>query len=159
MLAASDCKPSVSIARDSKQLSINIMKVFIVFAAFAVLSLASAARIPETQISALRQKARACASQEGITRGQALALRSGNFEDSDPKVKCYANCFLEQTGLVANGQVKPDVVLAKLGPIAGEAKVKEVQAKCDSIQGADNCDTSFQLYKCYYQNRAQIEKY
>ncbi|XP_039483047.1 general odorant-binding protein 56d [Drosophila santomea] len=132
------------------------MKVLIVFAAFAVLSLASAAELTDSQKAEIRQRAKACAKQEGITKEQAIALRSGNFADTDPKVKCFANCFLEQSGLLANGQIKPDVVLAKLSPIAGEAKVKEVQAKCDSIKGIDKCDTSYQLYKCYYENRAQI---
>ncbi|XP_017072651.1 general odorant-binding protein 56d-like [Drosophila eugracilis] len=133
------------------------MKVFLAFAAFvAALSFAAGVEISEAQIAEVRQRAKACADQEGITKVQAIALRAGNFEDTDPKVKCFANCFLEQSGLVANGQIQPAAVLAKLGPIAGEAKIREVQAKCDSIQGADKCDTSYQLYKCYYENRAQI---
>ncbi|EDW51103.1 GM23181 [Drosophila sechellia] len=119
------------------------MKVFIVFAALAALSVASAAGLTDSQKAEAKQRAKACAKQEGITKEQAC-------------VKCFANCFLEQSGLVANGQIKPDVVLAKLGPIAGEANVKEVQAKCDSTKGADKCDTSYLLYKCYYENRAQI---
>ncbi|XP_016988070.1 general odorant-binding protein 56d [Drosophila rhopaloa] len=132
------------------------MKVFLVFAAFAALSCAAAVELTEAQITEVRQRAKSCAEQERITKEQAIALRAGNFADTDPKVKCFANCFLEQSGLVANGQIKPNEVLAKLGPIAGEAKVHEVQAKCDSIQGADKCDTSYQLYKCYYENRAEI---
>eukprot|EP00099_Drosophila_melanogaster_P020040 NP_611445.1 Odorant-binding protein 56e, isoform A [Drosophila melanogaster] len=132
------------------------MKVFFVFAALAALSLASAVGLTDSQKAEAKQRAKACVKQEGITKEQAIALRSGNFADSDPKVKCFANCFLEQTGLVANGQIKPDVVLAKLGPIAGEANVKEVQAKCDSTKGADKCDTSYLLYKCYYENHAQF---
>ncbi|XP_017093341.1 general odorant-binding protein 56d [Drosophila bipectinata] len=130
------------------------MKVIIVLAAFAVM--ASALELTDTQKAEVKARAKACAEQEGITKLQAVALRSGNFADPDPKVKCFANCFLEKSGFVANGQIKPDVVLAKLGPIAGEQKVKEVQAKCDSIKGADKCATSYELYKCYYNNQAQI---
>nr|XP_016927854.2 general odorant-binding protein 56d [Drosophila suzukii] len=156
MLTARNIKPTVSIPKDSKQLPISIMKVFIALVALAALSFAAAVELSPAQIEVVRQRAQACAEQEGITKEQAIALRAGNFGDSDPKVKCFANCFLEQSGLVANGQVNPAAVLAKLGPIAGEAKVKEVQAKCDSIQGADKCDTSYQLYKCYFENRAEI---
>ncbi|KAH8270838.1 hypothetical protein KR018_006678, partial [Drosophila ironensis] len=108
------------------------------------------------QIAEVRARAKACAEQEGVSKEQAIALRAGVFTDSDPKIKCFANCFLEKSGFLVNGQVQPDVVLAKLGPIAGEQTVKDVQAKCDSIKGADNCETGYEIYKCYYNNRAQI---
>ncbi|EDW74828.1 Odorant-binding protein 56d [Drosophila willistoni] len=132
------------------------MKFLIVF--LALVAFAAAAELPLTD----EQKAQAhangalCVQQEGITKEQAMALRAGNFEDKDPKVKCFANCFLEKTGFIADGQVKPDVVLAKLGPLAGADKVKAVQAKCDSLKGADKCDTAYQLYECYYKNSAHI---
>ncbi|XP_022230278.2 general odorant-binding protein 56d [Drosophila obscura] len=130
------------------------MKVFIVLAAFA--ALAAAVELTDTQKAEVKERAKACAEQEGVTKEQALALRAGNFEDADPKVKCFANCFLEKTGFVVDGQIKQDVVLTKLGPIAGDDKVKAVQAKCDSLKGANKCETSYELYKCYHQNRAQI---
>ncbi|XP_017072689.1 general odorant-binding protein 56d-like [Drosophila eugracilis] len=102
------------------------------------------------------EKVQTCIKREGATKDQAADLALGDFKDTDRKVKCFANCFLEESGVVANGQIKPDAVLAKLGPIAGEAKVKKVQAKCDSIKGADKCDTSYLLYKCYNENRAKF---
>ncbi|KAH8401466.1 hypothetical protein KR009_005730, partial [Drosophila setifemur] len=108
------------------------------------------------QKAEIRERAKACAEQEGISKEQAIALRSGNFQDTDPKVKCFANCFLERTGFESNGVIQPNEVLAKLGPLFGEQKVKAVQAKCDSIKGADKCATSYELYKCYYNNQAQI---
>ncbi|KAI8038534.1 hypothetical protein M5D96_008439 [Drosophila gunungcola] len=96
------------------------------------------------------------AAQEGITKEQAVALKAGDFADTDPKVKCFANCFLEKTGFLIDGQVQPAVVLAKLGPLGGEDTVKAVQAKCDGIKGSDKCDTAYQLFQCYHNNRAQI---
>ncbi|XP_034650731.1 general odorant-binding protein 56d [Drosophila subobscura] len=130
------------------------MKVFIILAAFA--ALAAAVELTDEQRAAVKERAKACAQQEGVTKEQAQALRSGNFADADDKVKCFANCFLEKSGFVVDGQIKPDVVLAKLGPIAGVDKVKAVQAKCDSLKGANKCDTSYELYKCYHNNQAQI---
>ncbi|KAI8038533.1 general odorant-binding protein 56d-like [Drosophila gunungcola] len=125
------------------------MNVFLVFAAVAALAYADAVGLTNEKIAEIRQKAKACVEQEGVTKEQAIALKAGNFTDIDPKVKCFANCFLEKSGLVINGQVQPAVVLAKLGLLAGKDLVKDVQAKCDSVKGADKCDTSFQLYKCY----------
>ncbi|XP_017123143.1 general odorant-binding protein 56d [Drosophila elegans] len=125
------------------------MKVFLVFAAVAALAYAAAVGLTNEKIVEIRQKAKACIEQEGITKEQANALKAGDFTDTDPKVKCFANCFLEKSGFVINGQVQPAVVLAKLGLLVGKDLVKDVQAKCDSVMGADKCDTSFQLYKCY----------
>ncbi|KAH8270769.1 hypothetical protein KR018_001021 [Drosophila ironensis] len=131
------------------------MKFLIVLAAIVALS-AAQLNLTDEQKATAHANGAACAQQEGITKEQALALRGGNFDDSDPKVKCFANCFLEKSGFLVDGQIQPAVVLAKLGPIAGEDNVKAVQAKCDSIKGADKCDTAFQLYQCYFKNRANV---
>ncbi|KAM8713735.1 hypothetical protein ACLKA7_013975 [Drosophila subpalustris] len=53
-------------------------------------------------------------------------------------------------GFFKDSQLKPDVVLAKLGPIAGVDEVKAAQAKCDSIKGIGKCDTAFKVYECYH---------
>ncbi|KAH8279298.1 general odorant-binding protein 56d [Drosophila bipectinata] len=131
------------------------MKFLIVLSAILALTAADL-NLSDEQKATAHANGALCAQQEGITKEQALALRGGNFENADPKVKCFANCFLEKTGFLVDGQVQPDKVLAKLGPIAGEDNVKAVQAKCDSIKGADKCDTAFQLYECYYKNRANV---
>ncbi|KAH8258036.1 hypothetical protein KR038_004866 [Drosophila bunnanda] len=131
------------------------MKFLVVLSAILAVSLAEL-QLSDEQKAAAHANGAFCVQQEGITKDQAVALRAGNFENADEKVKCFANCFLEKTGFLVDGQVQPAVVLAKLGPLAGEDNVKAVQAKCDSLKGADKCDTAFQLYKCYYENRAHI---
>ncbi|XP_022230272.1 general odorant-binding protein 56d [Drosophila obscura] len=131
------------------------MKLLIVLSALVAVSVADL-QLSEEQKATAHANGALCIQQEGITKDQAQALRAGNFEDSDPKVKCFANCFLEKAGFLANGQIKPDIVLAKLGPLAGEDNVKAVQAKCDSLKGADNCDTAYQLFQCYHKQHAQI---
>ncbi|XP_034651960.1 general odorant-binding protein 56d-like [Drosophila subobscura] len=131
------------------------MKFLIVLFALVALAVAEL-QLSDEQKATAHANGALCVQQEGITKEQAMALRSGNFEDADPKVKCFANCFLEKSGFVVDGQIKPDVVLAKLGPIAGVDNVKAVQAKCDSLKGADNCDTAYQLYQCYQKHHSQI---
>ncbi|KAH8389273.1 general odorant-binding protein 56d [Drosophila serrata] len=131
------------------------MKFLVVLSAILAVSVADL-QLSEEQKAVAHANGALCAQQEGITKDQAIALRAGNFENADEKVKCFANCFLEKTGFMVDGQLQPTVVLAKLGPLAGEDNVKAVQAKCDSLKGADKCDTAFQLYKCYYENRAHI---
>ncbi|XP_016988068.1 general odorant-binding protein 56d [Drosophila rhopaloa] len=131
------------------------MKFLIVLSAVLAITVAEL-QLSDEQKAVAHANAALCIQQEGITKEQATALRNGNFEDSDQKVKCFANCFLEKTGFLIDGKVQPAVVLAKLGPLAGEDAVKAVQAKCDSITGADKCDTAFKLFECYHKNRANI---
>ncbi|KAH8401465.1 hypothetical protein KR009_005731 [Drosophila setifemur] len=131
------------------------MKFLIVLSAILAVSSAQL-NLSDEQKATAHANGAFCAQQEGITKDQAVALRGGNFDVSDPKVKCFANCFLEKSGFLVDGQIQPEVVLAKLGPIAGEDAVKAVQAKCDSTKGSDKCDTAFQLYQCYYKNRANV---
>ncbi|XP_017051277.1 general odorant-binding protein 56d [Drosophila ficusphila] len=131
------------------------MKFLIVLTAILAMS-AAELQLSDEQKAVVHANGALCAQQEGITKDQALALRNGKFDDTDAKVKCFANCFLEKAGFLIDGKVQPDVVLAKLGPLAGEDKVKAVQAKCDSITGSDKCDTAYQLFQCYHNNRAQI---
>lgn len=113
-------------------------------------------QLTDEQKAKAHASALACIEQEGITKEQGLTLRDGKFDNVDGKVKCFANCFLEKAGFIADGQVKPDVVEQKLTPIFGAENVKAAQAKCDSIKGTDNCDTAFQLYKCYHENNGLV---
>ncbi|KAH8355054.1 hypothetical protein KR093_004547 [Drosophila rubida] len=132
------------------------MKFLIVLVACVALVAAEELKLSDEQKAKARENAAACIAQEGITKEQAQALRGGSFDGVDAKVKCFANCFLEKSGLLVDGQIKPEVVLEKLGPVAGVDKVKAIQAKCDSVKGADKCDTAFQLYQCYHKNNAQL---
>ncbi|XP_017868425.1 PREDICTED: general odorant-binding protein 56d-like isoform X1 [Drosophila arizonae] len=132
------------------------MKYLIVLVACVALVAADELQLSDEQKARAKANAGACIEQEGVTKEQAMALREGKFENVDEKVKCFANCFLEKSGFLADGQIKSDVVLEKLGPIVGVDKVKAAQEKCDSLKGSDKCDTGFQLYQCYYKQHTQI---
>ncbi|TDG41399.1 hypothetical protein AWZ03_012171 [Drosophila navojoa] len=118
------------------------------------LTVVVAADLTAEQKSTIRANAMQCTQQEGNTKEQAIALRNGNFDDADDKVKCYANCFLERAGFIVEGQINGDAVLQKLAPAAGADQVKAALATCASIKGANKCDTGFQIYRCFYKNRA-----
>ncbi|XP_062133034.1 general odorant-binding protein 56d [Drosophila sulfurigaster albostrigata] len=132
------------------------MKFLIVLVACVALVAADEIKLTDEQKAKAKEHGAACIAQEGITKEQAHSLRDGTFDGADNKVKCFANCFLEKTGFLVDGQIQPNVVLEKLGPIAGDDKVKAIQANCDSLKGTDKCDTAYQLYQCYHKNHAQI---
>ncbi|XP_030387808.1 general odorant-binding protein 56d-like [Scaptodrosophila lebanonensis] len=142
---------------DATTAQINPTRMKLIIAVlFVALASAHDLKLSEEQKQKAHEHAAECVKQEGITKEQAMALRKGDFTDTDPKVKCFANCFLTKAGFIQDGEVKPDVVLAKLGPIEGEATVKEVQASCDSLKGENACDTAYQLFQCYYKHKSQL---
>ncbi|KAL7738489.1 hypothetical protein ACLKA6_006797 [Drosophila palustris] len=132
------------------------MKFLIVLVACVALVVADQLPLTAEQRAKLREGGKECIEKEGITKEQAQALRGGNFDNVDGKVKCFASCFLEKANLVVDGQINTDEIQTKLSPLVGADRVKEIQAKCDSIKGTDNCDTAFQLYQCYYKNNAEL---
>ncbi|KAH8418334.1 hypothetical protein KR222_000104, partial [Zaprionus bogoriensis] len=120
------------------------------------LTLIKQEQLTEEQKDKAREIGAACIAKEGVTKEQALALREGKFDNTDEKVKCFAKCFLEELKFLVDGQLKPDAVEQKLGPIFGIDTVKAAQAKCDSLKGANECDTAFQLFKCYHTHKAEL---
>ncbi|EDW60308.1 general odorant-binding protein 56d [Drosophila virilis] len=123
-------------------------------ALLGLVTMALAADITEEHRAIIRQHANECTQQEGNTKAQAMALRNGNFDDTDERIKCFANCFLEKAGFIVDGQLMPAVVQQKLTDVAGASQVKAALNACDSIKGANKCDTGFQIYQCFYKNRA-----
>ncbi|KAH8298399.1 hypothetical protein KR044_001333, partial [Drosophila immigrans] len=113
-------------------------------------------QMTDEMMETLREHTEQCVAQEGISKEQAFALRSGNYEDQDAKIKCYANCMMEKIGFMVDGQFKPDVVLEKLGPAEGVDAIKAMLAKCGSIKGSDKCDTAYQHFQCFHKNHASM---
>ncbi|XP_034476489.1 general odorant-binding protein 56d-like [Drosophila innubila] len=128
------------------------MKFLIVL--IACLAIVLAGKPTEQQMEIIQKNEKQCGEQEGITNEQATALRSGNFDDQDPKIKCFASCMMEKIGLMVDGQLKPDVMLEKMGDAEGADTVKALLAKCGTIKGADKCDTAYQYFQCFHKNRA-----
>ncbi|ALC42762.1 Obp56d [Drosophila busckii] len=130
------------------------MKFLIVL--IACVAFVAAQELTDEQKAKARASAEACMAQEGVSAEQVKDLRAGKFDNVDNKAKCFAHCFLEKSEVIADGQIKPDIVTKKLAPIFGADVVKEAQAKCDALKGADKCDTAFQIYQCYYKNKAYV---
>lgn len=113
-------------------------------------------QIPEEQRQRILEYATVCAAQNSIDKMAIQALRNGQFDNANQNAKCFTNCFLEKAGLIVNGQTQDAVILEKLGRIFGIDKVKTAVSNCNSLKYADNCETAFELYKCYYKTNAVL---
>nr|BAN59720.1 odorant-binding protein [Delia antiqua]BAS69451.1 odorant-binding protein 12 [Delia platura] len=136
------------------------MKFFVVLAVLAISGYAVNAQDPikltEEQKLIVLQHAAECAKQTSASKEALQDLRAGKFSNVDNNTKCFTNCFLEKSGFLVDGQVQPAVVSKKLGSIVGADKINTIMAQCNGSKGANNCDTAFELFKCYYLKNAAI---
>lgn len=66
----------------------------------------------------------ACVKETGVTSDTAQKLSAGDFSQNDEKTQCFAKCFMEKAGFIDNkGELKDDVIVAKLSKAHDEAKV------------------------------------
>ncbi|XP_023294155.2 general odorant-binding protein 56d-like [Lucilia cuprina] len=137
------------------------MKFLVVIAVLAVaaagvVNAQSPVQIPEEQKQRILEYAAVCSQENSVDKNVIQALKTGQFSNVDQNAKCFTNCFLEKAGLLVNGQVQNAVISAKLGGIFGADKVSAAMAQCNDIKGADNCETAFELYKCYFKTNAAL---
>lgn len=77
--------------------------------------------------------------------------RKGQFVE-DPKLYKYVFCFLKKADFIAeNGDIKPDVIKAKLSADLGAQEIDKVISKCKSEKGDTPEATAAKFYKCYYE--------
>lgn len=56
------------------------------------------------------------------------------------------------------GVINKDVVLGKLGnDLSGKKneKLEALVSKCIEEKGADNCESAYKMYKCYWTNKVK----
>lgn len=70
--------------------------------------------------------------------------------------QCFVNCFFKQTGFMnEKGEPQKDVIIEKLSNKVGVKyeKLDELINKCILLKGADQCETAFKIFECYWTNR------
>nr|WQS23337.1 odorant-binding protein 19 [Diaphania glauculalis] len=79
-----------------------------------------------------------------VNAGADLAgLGDGNF-------KCYIKCIMETAGMLSEGEVDVEAVLALL-PDALRHKNENNLRACGTKKGADDCETAFNTQVCWQQ--------
>ena len=131
--------------------------VLVVFVAFIGLTFANhGIHLNEEQQKKVHGFSVECIEKEKTTPEATKGLKTGAFPHDDKNLKCFTNCFLEKTGMFVDGALKDDIVKAKLGPLVGDDKLKEIMTKCGPLKGDDKCDTAFKLSECFYNNKLGI---
>ncbi|KAH8389334.1 hypothetical protein KR215_003917 [Drosophila sulfurigaster] len=127
----------------------NSIFVIALSALFVALAVASPVELNEEQKVLAKQYGETCFKEIGLTEAEVAKVKAKDFSDPTENIKCFANCFFEKVGTLKDGEIQPDVVLAKLGAIIGEEKTKAALAKCSSVKGANKCETAVKLHECF----------
>ncbi|XP_018784470.1 PREDICTED: general odorant-binding protein 56d-like [Bactrocera latifrons] len=127
------------------------MKSFILVAALIALSTVAAHELKSNKSTQVHQFYDDCLKQSGASAAQLDALKKGDFNAVDDKVKCFLKCVQNKKGILANGIPNEIAIHKVLKPAVGNSAPKDILAKCNGLNGANECDTAFQIYKCYWQ--------
>ncbi|XP_018784464.1 PREDICTED: general odorant-binding protein 56d-like [Bactrocera latifrons] len=129
------------------------MKFFAVAVLLAFVAVAAAQEgagmLTQEQIQKVHTLSTECLKETGASEEAIRALIKGDDSQVDGKVKCFTKCMLDKLGYVENGKVNEEKVQNILGKLIGMEKAKATQAKCNGLKGADECDTAYQIRKCY----------
>lgn len=68
----------------------------------------------------------------------------------DGKFKCYIKCIMETAGMMSEGEVDVEAVLALL-PDDMRTKNEANLRACGTKKGADHCDTAYNTQVCWQQ--------
>ncbi|CAD7012644.1 unnamed protein product [Ceratitis capitata] len=98
-----------------------------------------------------------CMKESGASVAQLEALKKGDFNSIDNKAKCFLKCLEDNKGILTNGMPNEAGIRKKIhAPPAGNGVSKDLLAKCNGLKGADECDTAYQIYKCFMQEKVPL---
>ncbi|GAB0098648.1 hypothetical protein DMENIID0001_144150 [Sergentomyia squamirostris] len=134
------------------------MKFAVVFVVLALATAASAQGVSPEALQQAAENMKVCSQQTGISEDQLNKLKTGDFSGVDEKSMCFVQCFMEKSGILSNsGDFLVDKAFerAKTSGLNVE-KLTAIFEKCKNEKGSGKCETPFKMFKCAFDNRAQL---
>ncbi|XP_044013922.1 general odorant-binding protein 56d-like [Aphidius gifuensis] len=76
---------------------------------------------------------RECRKQTGVAWDPLSKFKNGDFNENDPKLKCYLKCFMQKYGIFGDDSIYIDRVLRYL-PYSMQKTSKNTLEKCNLIR-------------------------
>lgn len=89
-----------------------------------------------------------CAEETGVDIGLVEKVNAGQELMPDAKLKCYIKCVMETAGMMSDGEMDVEAVIAMLPDGMREKNEASLRA-CGTKHGADHCDTAFLTQVCW----------
>ncbi|XP_057332624.1 general odorant-binding protein 56d-like isoform X1 [Microplitis mediator] len=100
---------------------------------------------------------RDCRKQTGVSWASLKKLKVADFNQNDPKLKCYLKCFMQKNGIFGEDDIDIEKALRHL-PTGIKGPSKTTLEYCKKIPSVDACDKAFQLAKCYFKAQPEVLK-
>ncbi|CAH2097281.1 unnamed protein product [Euphydryas editha] len=88
-----------------------------------------------------------CVEETGVDTALIDKVNAGADLMGDAKLKCYIKCVMETAGMMSEGAVDVEAVIAVL-PEELQNHADKLRA-CGTQKGADDCDTAFLTQSCW----------
>lgn len=89
-----------------------------------------------------------CAGETGVDIALVEKVNGGAGLMPDAKLKCYIKCTMETAGMMSEGEVDVEAVLAMLPPDMSAHNAPALRA-CGTQRGADDCETAYLTQVCW----------
>nr|UZH91679.1 antennal binding protein [Peridroma saucia] len=114
----------------------------------AGLAAAHAVAMDEDMAELARMVRESCVDETGADVALVEAVNGGADLMPDDKLKCYIKCTMETAGMMSEGEVDIEAVLALLPPELAAHNAPALRA-CGTVRGADHCDTAWKTQVCW----------
>lgn len=115
----------------------------------AALAAARGAVVMDEDMAELARMVReSCVDETGADVALVEAVNGGADLMADDKLKCYIKCTMETAGMMSDGEVDIEAVLALLPPELSAHNAPALRA-CGTQRGADDCDTAWKTQVCW----------
>lgn len=97
---------------------------------------------------------RSCMRDHPIERVQVERLKYADFADGPvPELQCFVRCFMDRSNFYdTDGRLNVERAVAGLSYDYQQAYAPEVMSVCRHVAGTSDCDTAYQVFKCFKQS-------
>lgn len=109
---------------------------------------ARAVAMDEDMAELARMVRESCVAETGADVALVEQVNGGAALMPDAKLACYIKCTMETAGMMSDGEVDVEAVLALLPPELAAHNAPALRA-CGTVHGADHCDTAWKTQQCW----------
>lgn len=103
----------------------------------------------DPEMAELAQAVRdSCLADSGVDRALVEGVNAGAALSPDAALKCYIKCTMETTGMMADGAVDVEAILALLPDALRDRSAPHLRA-CGTQPGVDPCDVAYNTQVCW----------
>ncbi|XP_063389532.1 general odorant-binding protein 69a-like [Cydia fagiglandana] len=119
-----------------------------VFSAIVAILVLGVSCMDDEMVELMKMLRENCGEETGVDLSLVEKVNQGADLMPDPKLKCYTKCIMETAGMLSEGEVDVEAVVAMLPEDMKNKNEKSIRA-CGTQKGGDDCETAFLTQVCW----------